>query len=184
MTGDFLNNNDVEINCKDAKKIFNVIKRSEKVKENLIIEYDLRNEHVIDDWLKTDEFMDKIKYYRILKKVSQRKISEFIGADPETYRQYELKNFDIQDPLKAEKMIKYLELENIVELPDYFKIKKKYDINNIQKIITKFGRETFIKETGLDNETINSWYGKDMKQISTYSYKKMVNFFRKYNIDF
>ena len=53
------------------------------------------------------------------------------------------------------------------------------------KIINKIGKKKFSKETNIAISTINYWNQKNSsKTLSTYTYKKMVDVFKKYKIKY
>ena len=174
----------VELDCEEVAKIFKVLKSKGILKNS--IKFYLGNENNLDELLNSNEFIDKIKYFRISKGITMRTFAKQLKIDDETYRQYEIKYTEIQSPFLAEQMIKILNIGNVLELPDYFKIKKKYGVEEIRKIIMENGgKEYFSKETNIHKLTIATWFYKNViKDISTYSYRKMVKFFKDNNIEF
>lgn len=123
--------------------------------------------------------------YRLKQNMTMKYLARQIGKHDEVYRQYELKNNDIQDYKIAENIIKILGIENILELPDYFKIMKKYSKKDIIKIVDKVGKKQFSQETNIPTSTIGSWKRTDInKNLSTYTYKKVVPFFNNHNISY
>lgn len=167
---------EIELDCKQVSKIFKKIKDKGILNEN--IHYDDYIEPS-KELLYSKEFMDVIKYYRLLKRKTKSEIAIKVGIDDETYREYEIKKNEIQDWKIADKLIKTLEIKNKIELPDYFKIKKMYPLDKVKKIIEKEGKKNFSKETGISIQTINSWNQKNApKSLSTYIYKN-ARFFLK-----
>lgn len=178
-------NSDVILDNTTVTKLFKKLKRSNIFNENLHLSFNKYVEPPIE-LLHTNDFMDKIKYYRLYKRIPQRQIAIYAGVDPETYRDFEIKKYEIQDFKIAEKFIEFLNIEKEVELPDYFKFMKKYPLDKLKKLIDeKFGRKKFSNLTEIKIPTINSWYQKDkVKNISTCTYKKIVDSFKNNDIDY
>lgn len=175
---------EIELDCVQVSKLFKKIKNRGILNEN--IRY-YNGDYVAPskELLKSKDFIDIIKYYRILKRKSKREMAIKSGIDDETYREYEIKKNQIQDWKIADSFIKILEIEDKVELPDYFKIMKKYSLEQIKDIIQKEGKNVFVKETGIARSTVNQWHQKNApKTLSTYTYKKMENFFREHKIPY
>lgn len=173
---------EIELDCKQVSKIFKKIKNKGILNENM--HYDDYTEPS-KKLLYSEEFIDVIKYYRLLKRKTKSEIAIKVGIDDETYREYEIKKNEIQDWKIADKLIKALEIENKIELPDYFKIKKMYPLDKVKKIIEKEGKKNFSKETGISIQTINSWNQKNApKSLSTYTYKRMLDFFKNHKIPY
>lgn len=173
----------IELDGRAIKNIFATIKK------NGILDKPLRYYRKMQDSIdlpQSNEFIDYIKYYRLLNDISKRQLCKNIGIDEETYRQYELKNFEIQDVELAERMLSVLGIEDVLELPNYFKIMKKYSLEDIKNIILNYGgKKEFSEVTGISRSIINHWYQKSApKKLSTYTYKKLVCFFDKYNIKY
>lgn len=102
-----------------------------------------------------------------------------------TYRYYEAKKFEIQDYRIAERLVNVLGINDKVDMPDEFKIKKKYPMNKILEIINKYGKREFSKRTGIGETTINTWFCKGApNQLANCMYKKMVKLFIEDNIEF
>lgn len=190
MTGDadsnkrYLSNELIEVDCDIVSKIFKQIKQKgilgQAIKYNID---DVGKE--IEMLSQSNDFIDLVKMHRLRKGISMRYVAQKIGKDDETYRQYELKYNEIQEYKIAEKIVEVLELQNVLELPDYFKIMKKYSKDSIIKIIKKVGKKKFSEETHIPISTINYWYQKKSgKTLSTDTYKKMENFFIKHNITY
>ena len=173
---------EIELDCKQVSKIFKKIKDKGILNEN--IHYDDYIEPS-KELLYSKDFMDVIKYYRLLKRKTKSEIAIKVGIDDETYREYEIKKNEIQDWKIADKLIKALEIENEVKLPDYFKIKRSYPLDKVKEIIDKEGKKNFSKETGISIQTINSWNQKNApKSLSTYTYKRMQDFFKNHKIPY
>lgn len=175
----------VELDCTKVSSIFKNLKREGVFKES--IQYNNEGyKPPSEELLKSEDFIDHIKYYRILKRMSKRELSQKVGIDDETYRQYELKNYEIQKYEIAEKMLKALEIEDKVELPEYFKIMKKCPLDKIKKIITEnISKKLFSEQTGIAISTINTWFQKNRPNaLSADSYKKIARFFNDYKVNY
>ena len=175
----------VELDCDVISSIFKKLKNKGVLGQ--AVRYNVNNKKIeeIEELSNSTDFMDLIKMHRLRKNISMREIAQKIGKDDEVYRQYELKHNEIQDYKIAENIIKALNIENILELPDYFKIMKKYSKENIIEIVNKIGKKKFSKETNIAISTINYWNQKNSsKTLSTYTYKKMVDVFKKYKIKY
>ena len=185
-TNNLRNSNKViELDCDVVSSIFKKLKNKGILGQ--AVRYKVNNKKVkeIEELSNSKDFIDLIKMHRLRKNISMREIAKKIGKDDEVYRQYELKHNEIQDYKIAENIIKALNIENILELPDYFKIMKKYSKENIIEIINKIGKKKFSKETNIAISTINYWNQKNSsKTLSTYTYKKMVDVFKKYKIKY
>lgn len=185
ITNKAYSNDMIELDCTKVSKIFSNLKKKGVFQENKKFCSE-RAGQASKELLESNDFIDHIKYYRLLQKRSRREIAIGIGIDDETYRQYELKNYEIQDYEIAEKMIKILNIENKVELPEYFKIMKQYPLDKIKSIIIKDKAKTeFSRETGISVSTINTWFRKNApKSLSTDTYKKLVKYFKKNKIQY
>ena len=174
----------IELDCDIVSKIFKKIKQKGIFQEE--IKYDIDDSLVeIQKLSYSNDFMDLVKMHRLKKGLSMRYVATNIGKDEETYRKYEMKNFEIQDYTIAENIIKTLNLQDILELPAYFKIMKKYSKENIIEIINQVGKKTFSKETSIPVSTIGYWRQKNScKKLSTNAYKRMVDFFINHNITY
>lgn len=131
---------DLELDCTQVSKIF------KKIKDKGILNKKMHYNDYIEpskELLYSKDFIDVIKYYRLLKRKTKSEIAIKVGIDDETYRGYEIKKNEIQDWKIAEKIIKVLEIENEVKLPDYFKIMRMYPLNKVKEIIEKEGKKTF-----------------------------------------
>lgn len=174
----------VELDCTQVSKIFKKIKTKGILDRNIT--------YYMDDYiepskelLNSHEFIDAITYYRLLKRKSKTEIAVKSGILCDQYREYEIKKNEIQDWKVAEKIVKALEIEDIVEIPEYFKIMKEYPIDSIKEIIEKIGKKEFSRETNIPVSTINSWSQKNApKSLSTATYRKMQNFFKNHKIPY
>ena len=173
----------IEINCEEASKIFKEIKQNMKSNTTIICsEGQAYMEKDLSNLSNSNQFMDKIKYYRIKKGISQRKLATDIGIHPETYRQYELQKKKIHDYRIAEKIVKILEVEEKVKLPEELELRKKYPIEKIKKVILQEGKTNFAKKTGISESTIRYWLKDDVKEknISIDNYRKIIDFLELY----
>lgn len=188
MTGDINRDNTpsskdyLELDCNIISEVFKQIKQKGILGQ--AIKYNVNaNIEKLDALEQSGDFMDLIRMHRLKKQISMRYVAQSIGKDDETYRNYELKHYEIQDYRVAEKLIKVLELQNVLELPDYFKIMKKYSKESIIEIANKVGKKSFSQETKIPVSTINYWTQKKSgKTLCTDTYKKMVDFFINHNI--
>lgn len=180
----YLSNNLVELDCDTVSEIFKKLKKTTSIGQAFEYKIDDNDyEKEIEKLSKSDEFIDKIKMYRLKQNMTMKYLARQIGKHDEVYRQYELKYNDIQDYKIAENIIKILGIENILELPDYFKIMKKYSKKDIIEIVDKVGKKQFSQETNIPTSTISNWKRTDInKKLSTYTYKKVVPFFNNHNI--
>lgn len=178
-------NGNVILDNDAVTKVFKKIKKANILNESLHFSFSEHKEPPIE-LLNTDDFIDKIKYYRLYKGYSQRQVAIHSGIFADNYWMFENKKYEIQSAEIAEKLIKFLNIENDVELPDYFVFMKKYPLEKLKNFIDKkMGRKNFSKITGISPYTINSWYEKDrVKIISTYTYKKIVKGFKENHIKF
>lgn len=190
MTGEsnsnkrILSNSLLEIDCDIVSKVFDEIKQKGILGQTVKCSMKDDSEE-IEMLSHSNDFMDLVKMHRLKKQISMRYVAQSIGKDDETYRQYELKYNEIQDYRIAEDLIEVLELQNELELPDYFKIMKKYSKENIIEIVNKVGKKVFSEETSIPIPTINCWSQKNSgKNLATDTYKKMVDFFINHNIVF
>lgn len=175
----------IELDNSIVTKIFRKIKSNTNLNIDKFV-FKIYGE-IDSELLNSEDFIDKIKYYRILKKVSQRKIALYSGIDPEHYRKIEMKQYEVQDYEVAEKFIECLQIEDKVELPDYFAFMKEYPLNRLKEIIDeKFGKDNFCKMTGISIFTVESWYRnlKQVKSLSTRTCRKIVEALKNNNIKF
>lgn len=134
-----------------------------KIKERGILDNPVNEKAVKlppQELLESGELIDAIKYYRLRKGMSRLELCNKAGVCDTSYRYYEAKSYEIQDYRVAEKLIHALGIEDKVEMPDEFKIKKYYPMDKILEIITKYGKREFSKRTGISELTINTWFCK------------------------
>lgn len=170
-----------EIDCNETAKLFKKIKEKRKINTSINFKtFDLPS----NELLKTDNFMDKIHYYRKLKNISKRYIADAVGIDDQSYIDYENKLNQLSNPYLAEKFIKVLEIENELELPEYYKFMMKYPYKKIVKYIKENfeGPTEFSRKSKINLGTIRSWiHSKKEMNISLESYKKLYEFWIKEN---
>lgn len=103
----------------------------------------------------------------------------------EKYDRYKKKELEIQDWRMAEKLLIALKIEDKVDMPPQFKIKKKYPMDKILNIIKQYGKKEFSRTTGIAETTINTWFCKGTpNQLANTMYKKMVKLFDEDNIKY
>lgn len=138
-----------------------------------------------NELLESEDFIDKIKYYRLLNGWNRFELSRKAGICQRSYDGYEKKSTEIQDWRVAEKLITALNIKNKVEMPASFKIKKKYPMDKILDIIRSYGKKEFARRTGIAETTINTWFCKGApNQLANSMYKKMVKLFDEDNINY
>ncbi len=170
-------NDVIELDCEIVSKIFKKLK-SKGIYNKNIKYYNGSIANPSEELLSSSELQDIFRYYRLKKKISLKELAKRTKIDVESYRLYESKRLMIDDFEKIERIIKALELENKIKLPIYYKIMKNYPIDKLKQIV-KSDRSNFIKETGINPSTIRSWLDKtrNLKKVSTNTYKKMTNYF-------
>lgn len=176
----------VILDNESVNKLFKILKNIKSINETITnVRYSYANIEPPIELLYSKSFIDKIQYYRIKKGITRDEIAKFAKISYVEYRNYELKIREIQDYKLAEKFIEFLEIEDILELPDYFKLMKMYPIEKIKEIIdNEIGKKEFCEATGINIKTVMSWYSenKNIKSISVKNYKKILNGFKINNI--
>lgn len=176
----------VILDNESVNKIFKMLKNIKSINNTITnVKYSYVYIEPPIELLYSKSFIDKIQYYRLKKRISRDEIAKFAKISYAEYRNYELKIREIQDYKLAEKFIEFLEIEEILELPDYFKLMKMYPIEKIKEIINnKIGKKEFCEFTGINIKTVMSWYSenKKIKTISVRNYKKIFKGFKDNNI--
>ena len=135
--------------------------------------------------LKSNDFIDKIKYYRLLNGWNRFELSRKAGICQKSYNHYEKKEVELQDWRIAEKLLVALNIEDKVDMPAQFKMKKKYPMDKILNIIKNYGKKEFSRRTGIAETTINTWFCKGApNQLANIMYKKMVKLFDEDSIEY
>lgn len=169
----------------DLKIVGNIFK---KIKRKGILDKPIYEKAIklpSKELLESNNLIDKIIYYRMLKGMSMLALSNKAGVCDTTYRNYEHKKFEIQDWEVAEKLLDALDIKDKVQVPDSFKIKKNYPMDKIIEMIKEYGKEVFSERTGICLRTINTWLCKGApNQIANSMYEKMVKLFKEDNIKF
>ena len=172
----------VKLDARNVSKIF------KKIKEKGILANSINakaKRMPPSELLESEDFIDKIKYYRLLNGWNRFELSRRAGICQRSYDGYEKKSTEMQDWRVAEKLLIALKIEDKVEMPPQFKIKKKYPMDKILDIIKQYGKREFSRRTGIAETTINTWFCKGApNQLANAMYKKMVKLFDEDNIEY
>lgn len=172
----------VKLDARNVSKIFKKIKEK-GILANSINAKAKRMPPI--ELLESNDFIDKIKYYRLLNGWNRFELSRNADICQRSYDRYEKKELEIQDWRMAEKLLIALKIEDKVEMPPQFKIKKKYPMDKILNIIKQYGKREFSRRTGIAETTINTWFCKGApNQLANTMYKKMVKLFDEDNIEY
>lgn len=173
-----------EIDCDETAKLFKKIKDKGNIRTTLKVKlYDEPSKNLLE----TNFFIDKVEYYRRLKRISKRQLSQEVGIDDQTYIDYERKLNQLSNPYLAEKFIKVLGVEDELELPDYYEFMKKYPHKKIVQYIKEnfSGPTEFSRKSKINLGTIRSWvHAKKDMNITLECYKQLYDFFKKQDKEF
>ena len=172
-------NQAIELDCRDVKKLF--MKLKDKGFFNRAVKIKLYDEEIDENLLKSEHFMDKIHYYRVIKRLTKVDMAKCVGIDDYAYAEYESKKNQLSNVEYAERFIERLGIKNELELPDYYKFMKEYPTERIVNYIRENykGATDFSKICNLNPATIQSWLKNKNLKISLSSYQKLLECWQK-----
>lgn len=167
-------------------ELFSKIKEKENINDNFKIVVDRTPKKIPKNNIR--DFADQMKYFRILKGYSQRQVGEAIGVCEDTYRSYELKEIEVRDINKINKIVEVLDFSEEPILSDYVK----FLIAKPEKILVDFfknsgvAKNEFARKAGINRRSILSWINKE-KTVSEecyYRIKKAMDEYEKKQLEY
>lgn len=160
--------------------LFSKMKENENINENI----ELKVDRVPIDIPKPEfkDFAEQMIYFRKRLGYSQKQAGKAIGVSEDTYRRYELKEVEIIDLKKIDKIVNALEFTEKPKVSEYVE----FLMSNPEKMLVKFFAESgiskneFAKRAGFNRRSILEWINKE-KSISEESYYKIKKFMKEFN---
>lgn len=175
----YFDNKPIIINLGDTCKLFTKIKEK-RINTKISIYHG--NEPPLE-LLSSNELIDKIQYYRILKNVTKAELADSIGVDAETYSNYERKRMEFINPLHINIILEKLDIKDKVEVPEFSKFISEYPLTRIVKILKdeKINKVDFVRKSGIKRGSIDRWFRRDGNlKIMPLMYKKLYLYWKKY----
>lgn len=169
----------MSVNGQALANLFSKIKKNEKINDDIEIKVDREPKDIPKSELK--DFAEQMVYFRKRLGYTQKQAGKAIGVSEDTYRRYELKEVEIIDLKKIDKIVKVLEFTEKPKVSEYVE----FLMSNPEKMLVKFFEESgmsknaFAREAGFNRRSILEWINKE-KSISEESYYKIKQFMEKY----
>ena len=168
------------LNGQALANLFSKMKQNENINENI----ELKVDRVPMDIPKPEfkDFAEQMIYFRKRLGYSQKQAGKAIGVSEDTYRRYELKEVEIIDLKKIDKIVNALEFTEKTKVSEYVE----FLMSNPEKMLVKFFAESgiskneFAKRAGFNRRSILEWINKE-KSISEESYYKIKKFMKEFN---
>lgn len=170
----------LSLDGKALANLFSKMKENENINENIELKVDRVPMNIPKPELK--DFADQMIYFRKRLGYSQKQAGKAIGVSEDTYRRYELREVEIIDLKKIDKIVKALEFTEKPKVSEYVE----FLMSNPEKMLLKFFAESgiskneFAKKAGFNRRSILEWINKE-KSISEESYYKIKNFMKEFN---
>ena len=167
------------IDTEALANLFSKIKENENIDENLELIVDREPKNIPKPEL--IDFADQMVYFRKRKGYTQRQVGKKIGVSEDTYRRYELREVEIIDLKKIDRIVKALDFTEKPKVSEYVE----FLMSNPEKMLVKFFAESgisknaFAKRAGFNRKSILEWINKE-KSISEESYYKIKKFMQEY----
>ena len=138
----------------DISKLFKTMKENTCIDTNVMVNANDMLE------LNRDDFIDVISYYRRLKGISQCEFSQMLGLNEDSYGQYERGIIKLTNIEMIEKMVKTLDIEDNIELPDYISFLKENPKEQIKDYMLRnnLGYKQFAQKSQIPEGTIRGWF--------------------------
>ena len=169
----------LSIDAEALANLFSKLKENDNIDENVELIVDREPKDIPKPELK--DFADQMIYFRKLKGYTQRQAGEKIGVSEDTYRRYELREVEIIDLKKIDRIVKALDFTEKPKVSEYVE----FLMSNPEKMLVKFFKESgisknaFAKRAGFNRRSILEWINKE-KSISEESYYKIKRFMQEY----
>lgn len=153
------------LNGQALANLFSKMKENENINENI----ELKVDRVPIDIPKPEfkDFAEQMIYFRKRLGYSQKQAGKVIGVSEDTYRRYELREVEIIDLKKIDKIVNALEFTEKPKVSEYVE----FLMSNPEKMLVKFFAESgiskneFAKRAGFNRRSILEWINKE-KSIS------------------
>lgn len=168
------------LNGQALANLFSKMKENENINENIELKVDRVPMHIPKPEFK--DFAEQMIYFRKRLGYSQKQAGKAIGVSEDTYRRYELKEVEIIDLKKIDKIVNALEFTEKPKVSEYVE----FLMSNPEKMLVKFFAESgiskneFAKRAGFNRRSILEWINKE-KSISEESYYKIKKFMKEFN---
>lgn len=168
-----------ELDRQAVAKLFSKMK--EKEKNNKIV--NLKVDRVPKDIPRPElkDFAEQMVYFRKRLGYSQKQAGHAIGVSEDTYRRYELREVEIIDLKKINKIVKALEFTEKPIVSEYVE----FLMSKPEKMLVKFFKESgiskneFARRIGFNRRSILEWINKG-KSISKESYYRIKKFMKEF----
>lgn len=169
----------LSIDTEALANLFSKLKENDNIDENVELIVDREPKDIPKPEL--IDFADQMVYFRKLKGYTQKQAGEKIGVSEDTYRRYELREVEIIDLKKIDRIVKALDFTEKPKVSEYVE----FLMSNPEKMLVKFfdesgiSKNAFAKRAGFNRRSILEWINKE-KSISEVSYYKIKRFMQEY----
>lgn len=170
----------LSLNGQALANLFSKMKQNENINENIELKVDRVPTNISKSEFK--DFADQMIYFRKKLGYTQKQAGKAIGVTEDTYRRYELREVEVIDLKKINKIVKALEFSEKPKVSEYVE----FLMSNPEKMLVKFFAESgiskneFAKRAGFNRRAILEWINKE-KSISEESYYKIKKFMKEFN---
>jgi len=169
----------LSLNAQSLANLFSKMKENENINKNIELKVDRVPMDIPKPELK--DFADQMIYFRKRLGYTQKQAGKAIGVSEDTYRRYELREVEIIDLKKIDKIVKALEFTEKPKVSEYVE----FLMSNPEKMLIKFFEESgisknaFAKRAGFNRRSILEWINKE-KSISEESFYKIKKFMKEF----
>lgn len=155
--------------------LFSKIKENERINRKIEINVDREPKEFPKTELK--DFAEQMVYFRKKLGYTQKQVGEAIGVSEDTYRRYELKEIEIIDLKRIERIVKKLEFTEEPKVSAYVKFLMSKPEKKLEKFLKENGisKNKFSEMSGISRRAMLDWFN-GKKSISKESYEKIKNF--------
>ena len=170
----------IQVNGQALANLFSKMKQNENINENIELKVDRVPTNISKSEFK--DFADQMIYFRKKLGYTQKQAGKAIGVTEDTYRRYELREVEVIDLKKINKIVKALEFTEKPKVSEYVE----FLMSSPEKMLVKFFAESgiskneFAKRAGFNRRSILEWINKE-KSISEESYYKIKKFMKEFN---
>ena len=159
----------IQVNGQALANLFSKIKKNEKINDDIEIKVDREPKDIPRPEL--NDFAEQMVYFRKRLGYTQKQAGKAIGVSEDTYRRYELKEIEIIDLKKIDKIVKALEFTEKPKVSEYVE----FLMSHPDKMLVKF-----FEESGMSKNAFAREAGFNRRSISEESYYKIKRFMEKY----
>ena len=168
-----------ELDRQAVAKLFSKMKENDKINKSVKVKVDRVPRDIPRPEFK--DFAEQMVYFRKRLGYSQKQAGHAIGVSEDTYRRYELREVEIIDLKKINKIVKALEFTEKPIVSEYVE----FLMSKPEKMLVKFFKESgiskneFARRIGFNRRSILEWINKE-KSISKESYYRIKKFMKEF----